>query len=84
MTTRTATTHQTPRARDAQQIWDELQRVKNDPRIGTREFEKKTHDLWNEARDAGLELDVYAIFKAALELDRRACRRVMVENGWAR
>lgn len=70
--------------RTAQQLWDEMERVKNDLRIGTRAYERRTHELWVEARASGLEREVYELFKAALDVDRRECRRVMAENGWTR
>jgi hypothetical protein len=70
--------------RTAQEIWDELQRIKADPRIGTRAYERRAHALWLEARVTGRERECYELFKAALDEDRRECRRVMAENGWAR
>jgi len=70
--------------RTAQEIWDELQRIKTDLRIGTREYERRAHALWIEARVTGRERECYELFKAALEIDRRECRRVMAENGWTR
>ena len=70
--------------RTAQEIWDEMERVKADPRIGTREYERRAHALWIEARANGLELEVFGCYKAALEIAGRECRRVMAENGWTR
>lgn len=70
--------------RTAREIHEELKAVQRDQTISGNAAIRRATRLWHEARQAGLDREVLGLIKAALEQDRRECRRVMAENGWTR
>jgi len=70
--------------RTAQEIHEELKAVQRDQTISGNAAIRRCARLWREATQAGLDRAVLGLIKAALEVDRRECRRVIAEMGWTR